>query len=192
MPSMPTPVLAPWIITASPALKRPAVTSALCMVCSPTGSVAACAQVMLLAGIGTVRPQSAVAYSPHPWTPVHMTGSPGFTLETSRPVSTTSPTYSMPGTVPAPPARPCDMPLATMASARFKPQARTFIKTSAGPGFGVLISLISRPFSPTTAAFMSALPFYEESLASSPPRVIAPHLPAIVCRSIMRQRRDNR
>ena len=41
-PIRPTPELAPWIITVSPAFRRPAVTSALCMVCSAIGSVAAC------------------------------------------------------------------------------------------------------------------------------------------------------
>ena len=62
-PIRPTPELAPWIITVSPALSRPAVTSALCMVCRAIGSVAACSQLMLLAGTGDTRPQSATAYS---------------------------------------------------------------------------------------------------------------------------------
>ena len=62
-PIRPTPELAPWISTVSPAFRRPAVTSALCMVCRATGSVAACSQLMLLAGIAETRPQSATAYS---------------------------------------------------------------------------------------------------------------------------------
>ena len=54
-PISPTPELAPWIITLSPACRRPAVTSALCSVMSDTGSVAACSKLMP-AGIGLTRP----------------------------------------------------------------------------------------------------------------------------------------
>src|SRR5262249_28876621 len=53
-PIRPTPELAPWIITLSPARSRPAVTSALCSVMSETGSVAACSKLMPL-GIGVRR-----------------------------------------------------------------------------------------------------------------------------------------
>ena len=42
MPIRPTPELAPWISSVSPRLSRPAVTTALCMVCSATGKHAAC------------------------------------------------------------------------------------------------------------------------------------------------------
>ena len=42
MPRRPTPELAPWISTDSPFLRRPAPTSALCMVCTATGMQAAC------------------------------------------------------------------------------------------------------------------------------------------------------
>ena len=42
MPISPTPELAPWISSVSPAFRRPAVTTALCMVCSATGKHAAC------------------------------------------------------------------------------------------------------------------------------------------------------
>ena len=41
-PMMPTPELAPCTITLSPAFRRPLVTSALCSVLRPIGSVAAC------------------------------------------------------------------------------------------------------------------------------------------------------
>ncbi len=106
--------------------------------------------------MGTVRPQSATAYSPQPDVPVHITRSPGFTFATSFPVSTTSPTYSIPGIVPGPPSRPCAIPLATIASALFIPQARTLIKTSFGFGFGSAVSPTLIPLSPTIAAFISA------------------------------------
>ncbi len=56
IPMMPTPELAPWMSTLSPFLSRPAVTSALCIVCSAIGSVAACVYVMLFAGIFATRP----------------------------------------------------------------------------------------------------------------------------------------
>ena len=42
MPKRPTPELAPWISTDSPFLRRPAPTSALCMVCTATAMQAAC------------------------------------------------------------------------------------------------------------------------------------------------------
>ena len=42
IPIRPMPALAPCIRKASPRCKRPAVTTALCMVCSATGKHAAC------------------------------------------------------------------------------------------------------------------------------------------------------
>ena len=62
-PISPTPELAPWIMMALPGAHSPCVTTALCMVCKATGSVAATSQPMLLPGNGFSRPQSATAYS---------------------------------------------------------------------------------------------------------------------------------
>jgi hypothetical protein len=42
MPISPTPALAPCISMVSPRFRRPAVTTALCMVCKATGKQAAC------------------------------------------------------------------------------------------------------------------------------------------------------
>src|SRR5439155_18253413 len=64
-PISPTPELAPWISTLSPALRRPCVISALCSVCSATGSTAACSKPKP-AGNGSVRPWSDTAYSAYP------------------------------------------------------------------------------------------------------------------------------
>ena len=62
-PIRPTPELAPWITTLWPFLSWPLVTTASCMVCRPTGSVAAVSKDMLLSGMRTVRPRSLTAYS---------------------------------------------------------------------------------------------------------------------------------
>jgi hypothetical protein len=58
----PTPELAPWISTLSPALSRPLVTTASCMVSSASESDPATSKLMP-AGIGITRPQSQTAYS---------------------------------------------------------------------------------------------------------------------------------
>ena len=60
---MPTPELAPWISTDSPAASLPLVTSASCMVWSAMGSVAASTGPAAALGTGHTRPQSVTAYS---------------------------------------------------------------------------------------------------------------------------------
>ena len=99
-PMMPTPELAPWTITVSPALSRPAVTSALCKVFSPIGRVAACSKPMP-SGIFMARPQSLTATSawlPGEW---HITLSPFLKSRTRAPTSITSPENSPPIGLPA-------------------------------------------------------------------------------------------
>src|SRR4051812_40495168 len=77
---------------------------------------------------------------------------------TSAPTETTSPANSMPTMVPAPPTLPCAWPAATARSARFRPAARTRIKTCWGPGFGSGTSWTWTPDAVTTAAFMAISP----------------------------------
>ena len=60
---IPTPELAPWIRTDSPAASRPLVMSASCMVWSAMGSVAASTMLAAAVGTGQTRPQSETAYS---------------------------------------------------------------------------------------------------------------------------------
>ena len=99
-PMIPTPELAPCTITNSPAFIRPAVTSALCSVLSPIGSVAACSKPMP-SGTFMARPWSLTAYSA--WLPGlwHITRSPALKSRTSPPTSTTSPANSLPTGRPA-------------------------------------------------------------------------------------------
>src|SRR5207249_1376400 len=82
----------------------PLVTTALCMVASATGRVAASSKFMF-EGARNSRPWSASVYSANAAPPEPMILSPTLTPFASGPSSATSPAHSMPSTVPTPPAR---------------------------------------------------------------------------------------
>ena len=104
----PTPELAPWMSTFSSFFRRPAVISALCIVCKATGRVVASSKLILpCAGIFVARPASVTTYSASAWRAEHMTRSPTAKSVTPTPRLSTSPAHSSPTIAPAPPTNPC-------------------------------------------------------------------------------------
>ena len=152
-------MLAPCIIIASPALKRPAVTVALCMVCNATGMVEACVHVMLLAGSGTAVPIGDCVLGPARRPGTHYAVARFHALRLVADLDNFADEFD-PGNGAGSAGAAMAMPLATIASARFMPQARTRTRTSFGFSFGSSTSLISSPCSPTTAAFILVFPVF--------------------------------
>src|SRR5579871_2008426 len=137
----------------SPGRRRPAVTMALCIVCSATGRHAACSSVMPFAGMWWTRPASVTTYCANPPVAEASTRSPGLMPVTSAPTASTSPAHSSPRR--APPAL-AEGRRTARRSARFRLAARARIKTSLAAGIGFGSSRISAPLAPTTAAFTAS------------------------------------